>query len=206
MITSGGRAQRSAAMPSSATARLSRWSSRHYFTLIALTPRAVWMPDVRWAQLLPLSVLYLALGIWGFDFARRRAPADLAGLPAGRVRDRHAHQRARVGRRAAADSAAARGAGRRPAAAPARRRDVPPRHRRRQRQSVVGARWPHWLRNIAAGHRRRRVRGRLRRGRATRARGAAARRSARRPKSRSSPPRTSATAWRGRFTTRSGTI
>jgi signal transduction histidine kinase len=43
-----------------------------YFTLIALTPRAVWMPDLSWAQLLPLSVLYLALGIWGFDHARRR--------------------------------------------------------------------------------------------------------------------------------------
>jgi signal transduction histidine kinase len=44
-----------------------------YFTLIALTPRAVWMPDLSWAQLLPLSVLYLALGIWGFDYARRRS-------------------------------------------------------------------------------------------------------------------------------------
>ena len=43
-----------------------------YFTLIALTPRAVWMPDVSWAQLLPLSVVYLVLGIWGFDHARRR--------------------------------------------------------------------------------------------------------------------------------------
>jgi signal transduction histidine kinase len=43
-----------------------------YFTLIALTPRTPMMPDVAWAQLLPLSALYLALGIWGFDFARRR--------------------------------------------------------------------------------------------------------------------------------------
>ena len=43
-----------------------------YVTLIALTPRAAWMPDVSWAQLLPLSVVYLVLGIWGFDHARRR--------------------------------------------------------------------------------------------------------------------------------------
>lgn len=43
-----------------------------YFTLIALTPRTPRMPEVAWAQVLPLSVLYLALGIWGFDFARRR--------------------------------------------------------------------------------------------------------------------------------------
>jgi len=44
-----------------------------YFTLIALTPRTPMMPDVSWAQLLPISVLYLALGIWGFDHARRRS-------------------------------------------------------------------------------------------------------------------------------------
>jgi signal transduction histidine kinase len=43
-----------------------------YFTLIALTPRTPMMPDVSWMQLLPLSALYLAFGIWGFDFARRR--------------------------------------------------------------------------------------------------------------------------------------
>jgi signal transduction histidine kinase len=43
-----------------------------YFTLIALTPRTPMMPDVAWTQLLPLSVLYLALGIWGFDYARTR--------------------------------------------------------------------------------------------------------------------------------------
>jgi signal transduction histidine kinase len=43
-----------------------------YFTLIALTPRTRMMPEVDWMQLLPLSALYLALGIWGFDFARRR--------------------------------------------------------------------------------------------------------------------------------------
>jgi signal transduction histidine kinase len=44
-----------------------------YFTLIALTPRTPMMPEVSWAQLLPLSALYLALGIWGFDYARRRS-------------------------------------------------------------------------------------------------------------------------------------
>jgi signal transduction histidine kinase len=44
-----------------------------YFTLIALTPRTPVMPGVSWAQLLPLSALYLALGIWGFDYARRRS-------------------------------------------------------------------------------------------------------------------------------------
>lgn len=43
-----------------------------YFTIIALTPRQSWMPVVSWWQLLPLSALYLALGIWGFDYARRR--------------------------------------------------------------------------------------------------------------------------------------
>ncbi len=43
-----------------------------YFTLIALTPRASWMPQVSWTQLLPFSGLYLALGIWGFDYAVRR--------------------------------------------------------------------------------------------------------------------------------------
>ena len=31
------------------------------------------MPEISWAQLLPLSALYLALGIWGFDYARRRS-------------------------------------------------------------------------------------------------------------------------------------
>lgn len=43
-----------------------------YFTLIALTPRTPMMPEVSWAQLLPLSLVYLALGIWGFDYARGR--------------------------------------------------------------------------------------------------------------------------------------
>ena len=44
-----------------------------YFTLIALTPRTPGMPNVSWAQLLPLSALYLVLGIWGFEYARRRS-------------------------------------------------------------------------------------------------------------------------------------
>ena len=44
-----------------------------YFTLIALTPRTPMMPVVSWVQLLPTSVVYLALGIWGFDYARRRS-------------------------------------------------------------------------------------------------------------------------------------
>jgi signal transduction histidine kinase len=43
-----------------------------YFTLIALTPRSEMMQAVAWAQLLPLSGLYLVLGIAGFDYARRR--------------------------------------------------------------------------------------------------------------------------------------
>jgi signal transduction histidine kinase len=43
-----------------------------YFTLIALTPRTPRMPEVSWVQLLPLSAVYLALGISGFDYARRR--------------------------------------------------------------------------------------------------------------------------------------
>jgi signal transduction histidine kinase len=49
-----------------------------YFTLIALTPRTPMMPEVSWAQLLPISVLYLALGIWGFDYARRRSSLTIA--------------------------------------------------------------------------------------------------------------------------------
>jgi signal transduction histidine kinase len=42
-----------------------------YFTLIALTPPTPMMPGPEWQLLLPLSAAYLALGIWGFDFARR---------------------------------------------------------------------------------------------------------------------------------------
>jgi signal transduction histidine kinase len=55
----------------------------NYFTLIALSPRAGWdaKPVPVW-QLVALSVLYLALGIWGFEFAQRarRLPVSLAYL------------------------------------------------------------------------------------------------------------------------------
>jgi signal transduction histidine kinase len=53
-----------------------------YFTLIALTPRSSMMREVDWLQLLPVSGLYLVLGIWGFDYARRRSsvPISLAYL------------------------------------------------------------------------------------------------------------------------------
>jgi hypothetical protein len=43
-----------------------------YLTLIALTPRTPTMPVLSWVQILPLSGLYLALGIWGSDYARTR--------------------------------------------------------------------------------------------------------------------------------------
>ena len=42
----------------------------NYFTLIALTPRA-WGAKPSFWPLAILSVLYLALGIWGFEFAQR---------------------------------------------------------------------------------------------------------------------------------------
>ena len=55
-----------------------------YVTLIALTPRTGMMmtQEISWAQLLPLSGLYLLLGISGFDYARRRSslPISLAYL------------------------------------------------------------------------------------------------------------------------------
>jgi signal transduction histidine kinase len=53
-----------------------------YVTLIVLTPRTAMMGDVSWPQLLMLSSLYLVLGIWGFDYARRRrsVPISLAYL------------------------------------------------------------------------------------------------------------------------------
>lgn len=54
----------------------------NYFTLIALTPRG-WSasPPPLWL-LVVMSVLYLALGIWGFAFAQRvaRVPVSLAYL------------------------------------------------------------------------------------------------------------------------------
>ena len=55
----------------------------NYFTLIALTPRAGWgARSVSVWQLVALSLLYLALGIWGFEFAQRmrRLPVSLAYL------------------------------------------------------------------------------------------------------------------------------
>jgi signal transduction histidine kinase len=55
-----------------------------YFTLIALPPRTGMMmaQEISWAQLLPLSGLYLLLGVSGFDYARRRSsvPISLAYL------------------------------------------------------------------------------------------------------------------------------
>lgn len=51
-----------------------------YFTLIALTPRTAMMPEVNWAALVPLCVLYLALGIWGFDFAQRKGSLVISVL------------------------------------------------------------------------------------------------------------------------------
>jgi signal transduction histidine kinase len=51
-----------------------------YFTLIALLPWRWGPPDM--AQLVPFSVAYLVLGIWGFDYAQRvrRLPVSLAYL------------------------------------------------------------------------------------------------------------------------------
>ena len=53
----------------------------NYFTLIALTPSA-WGPKPPVWDLVATSVLYLALGIWGFEFAQRvrRLPVSLAYL------------------------------------------------------------------------------------------------------------------------------
>ena len=54
----------------------------NYFTLIAVQPRAWGADPVPVWQLVLLSVLYLALGIWGFAFAQRlgRVPVSLAYL------------------------------------------------------------------------------------------------------------------------------
>jgi hypothetical protein len=51
-----------------------------YVTLIALTPRTDMMMtrEISWAQLVPLSGLYLLLGIWGFDYARRRGSVPIS--------------------------------------------------------------------------------------------------------------------------------
>jgi hypothetical protein len=44
-----------------------------YFTIIALTPPLAWETEpVPWPVFGGLSLLYLALGIWGFELARRR--------------------------------------------------------------------------------------------------------------------------------------
>jgi signal transduction histidine kinase len=53
----------------------------NYFALIALTPSA-WGPKPPVWDLAATSVLYLALGIWGFEFAQRvrRIPVSLAYL------------------------------------------------------------------------------------------------------------------------------
>jgi signal transduction histidine kinase len=54
----------------------------NYFTLIALTPRAWGAEPVPFWQLASASVVYLALGIWGFEFAHRvgRVVVSLAYL------------------------------------------------------------------------------------------------------------------------------
>jgi signal transduction histidine kinase len=54
----------------------------NYFTLIALTPQAWDTQRVPLWQLIALSVSYLALGIWGFEFAQRvrRLPISIAYL------------------------------------------------------------------------------------------------------------------------------
>jgi signal transduction histidine kinase len=53
----------------------------NYFALIALTPSA-WGPKPPVWDLVATSVLYLALGIWGFEFAQRvrRVPVSVAYL------------------------------------------------------------------------------------------------------------------------------
>ena len=53
----------------------------NYVTLILLTPRT-WGPPPPWWQLIGLSALYLALGIWGFAYAQRvgKVPVSLAYL------------------------------------------------------------------------------------------------------------------------------
>ena len=51
-----------------------------YFTLIALLPWRWGPPDMK--QLVPFSIAYLVLGIWGFEFAQRvrRLPVSIAYL------------------------------------------------------------------------------------------------------------------------------
>jgi signal transduction histidine kinase len=51
-----------------------------YLTLIALTSRndMMMMEEISWARLLPLCALYLAIGISGFDYARRRSSVPIS--------------------------------------------------------------------------------------------------------------------------------
>jgi signal transduction histidine kinase len=50
-----------------------------YLTLIALHPNDdMMMEEISWARLLPLCALYLVIGIWGFDFARRRSSVPIS--------------------------------------------------------------------------------------------------------------------------------
>jgi signal transduction histidine kinase len=55
-----------------------------YLTLIALTPRddMMMMEEISWWRLLPLCGMYFVIGIWGFDYARRRntVPISIAYL------------------------------------------------------------------------------------------------------------------------------
>ena len=110
--------------------------------------------------------------------AARAPAAGVAGLPARRVRDRHAHQRHRAGRPAAADPAAARGAGGVAAAADLGGADVRAGDRGRERQPVVGADVADLVPQPVVGDGRGRLRRGLRRRRGARAGGAAARRAA----------------------------
>ena len=56
--------------------------SVNYFTLLVLTPRAWGSEPAPLWQLVTLGAVYLALGIWGFEFAQRmrRLPVSLAYL------------------------------------------------------------------------------------------------------------------------------
>ena len=178
-----------------------------YFTFIALTPRQPWMPVVSWVQLLPLSALYLALGIWGFDYARRRSrlPVSLAYLLIEFAIGMRINDLA-IGRRPSADPAAARRTGSSPAAACARGSDVRARDRRRQRQFVLVPRVAGLASQYRPGHERPSSSSSC----TSAWRSESARHGRRRRrcplKSRSSPPRTNAIGWRVRFTTPSATI
>ena len=55
--------------------------SVNYVTLLVLTPRSWGEPAPLW-QLITLGSVYLALGIWGFEYAQRvrRLPVSLGYL------------------------------------------------------------------------------------------------------------------------------